>query len=93
MAKVTVKNDNASFEVPDGELLHTYLAENSGLPFGCKKGRCGSCTCVILSGEENIEPKSRDEETLLAKLGTPLSKRNRLACQLRIKTGEVVIEY
>jgi ferredoxin len=93
MAKITVKNDNVSFEVPDGELLYPYLEENSSLPFGCKKGRCGTCACVILSGEENLEPKSRDEEMLLAKLGNPSSKRNRLACQLRIKKGEVVIEY
>lgn len=93
MAKVKVKNDNIEFEVPDGELLLRYLEENAGIPFGCRSGKCGTCTCVVLSGEENFNPKSRIEEETLAKSGTPSSKKNRLACLLRVNKGEAEIEY
>ena len=93
MAKVSIKNEGVSFELPDGERLLPYLKKHSSLPFGCEKGRCGTCTCVVLSGEENLNPKSHQEIVTLEGMGGPNSPRNRLACQLRITRGEVVIEY
>ncbi len=93
MALIKVKNDNITIEVPDGELVLYYLEDSVALPFGCRNGKCGACSCVILSGEENLNSKSRLEEETLAKIDAPVSKKNRLACQLRINKGEVEIEY
>jgi ferredoxin len=93
MAKIIVKNDGVTFEVPDGERLLPYLKEYSNLPFGCENGKCGRCACVILSGSENLNIKTRQEEETLAKIGAPSSKRNRLACQLSANSGTVELEY
>ncbi len=93
MALVKVRNDNVTIEIPDGERLFPYLENNSGLPFGCRKGKCGMCACVIISGENNLNDKSMAENETLAKTGSPNSKKNRLACLLRIKHGEVELEY
>jgi len=91
MAKVTVVNDNVTFEVPDGELLLPFFKENTSMLFGCEKGRCGVCICTVLKGMENLNEKSQQEIAVLhSKNAYPAQ---RLACLLRIKRGEVVIEY
>lgn len=93
MAKIKIKNEGIIIELPDNEHLLHYLDGESGVPFGCRQGKCGACSCVVLSGEENLNSKSRLEEETLAKAGAPTSKRNRLACQLRVNQNEVEIEY
>lgn len=93
MARVEIKNEGISFELPDGSALLPYAKKHSSIPFGCEKGECGMCACVILSGEENVNQKSLKEIETLARIGAPSSPKNRLACQLRINGGEVVLEY
>ena len=91
MAKVTVVNDNTTFEVTDGEYLLPYFREHTAMLFGCEKGECGICICTVLKGMENLNEKSQKEtETLHSKGAYP---NQRLACQLKIKWGEVEIEY
>lgn len=91
MAKVTIINDNVSFEMPDGEHLLRFAQEHSSMLFGCGKGRCGICICSVISGMENLNPKSHHEmEVLRTKMA---SDNKRLACQLVVKRGEVVLEY
>ena len=91
MAKVTIANEKVSFELPDGARLLDYAKEFSGMPFGCENGECGTCICLITKGSQNVERKNQREEMTLAKIGTYPSQR--LACQLKIKRGEVEIEY
>ena len=91
MAKVTVKNDNATFEVPDGSRLLDYAKANSNMLFGCEAGACGSCICNIAKGAENLNSKTAVEEQTLVRMNAYPSQR--LACQIIVKKGEVVIEY
>jgi ferredoxin len=93
MAKVTVKNEGVTFELPDGSRLFPYLLENTSFPAGCDDGSTPLCACVILSGLENLNQKSQQETTTLAKNDLPNSARNRLACQIYVKKGDVELEY
>ncbi len=93
MARVVVKNDGITIEVPDGAHLLPYLWDNTGMPRGCEDGSTPICACVILRGEENLNTKNHTEIVTLANARYPNSSRNRLACQLYIKKGEVEIEY
>ncbi len=93
MAKVRVRNDNVSFEIPDGGFLLPYLWENTSFPQGCEDGTTPICACVILRGEENVSPKTQREIETLHNARLPNSHKNRLACQVYIKKGEVEIEY
>ncbi len=93
MAKVTVRNENISFEIPDGSRLFPYLLEKTAFPAGCEDGTTATCACTVLKGVENLNPKTHNEITTLAKLNMPNSPRNRLACQIYINKGEIELEY
>ncbi len=93
MAKITVKNENKAFEIPDGARLLHYLWDETSFPQGCEDGSAPICACVILRGSENINAKTQKEIETLANAGLPNSSRNRLACQIIVKKGEVEIEY
>ena len=93
MAKIKVKNDNVHFEIPDGSRLLSYLLEKTGFPAGCNDGTSTICACVILKGDEHLNPKTHNEITTLASAGMPNSKRNRLACQVIVNKGEIELEY
>ena len=57
------------------------------------EGRCTTCACMVVSGMENLSPRSRAEERVLSEergqqvLDTPI----RLACQAHVH-GDVVVE-
>lgn len=91
MARVRIKNEGTTIDVPDGADLRDYLRENSAMVFGCEKGECGLCICHISKGADNLVSRSAHEGiTLASKANYPTQ---RLACQLRIKKGEIEIEY
>lgn len=91
MARITIINDNITLEIPDGSYAKEYLKEKSSVMFGCEKGECGTCICSVIRGMENIErPLQPESELLLKRRANP---NQRLACQLKIKKGEAVIEY
>lgn len=93
MAKITLKNENITFEIPDGARLLPYLIENTSFPAGCDDGSTAMCACTVLKGVENLNPKTHNEITTFAKENMPNSPRNRLACQIYVKKGEIEIEY
>ena len=93
MAKVTIKNENISFEVSDGARLLPYLWEKTSFPQGCEDGTTIICACVILKGVENLNSRTHIEIVTLGKAGYPNSSKNRLACQIYVKKGEVEMEY
>lgn len=80
------KSSGEQVEVSDGDLLMD-AAEKLGVPFGCRAGVCGSCKCRVLSGSENLEVKTDNEDML------GLEDNERCMCQAKIKSGEVVIEF
>ena len=91
MGKVRIKNEGVEFEVPDGLLIKDYIKKNSNMMFGCEKGDCGTCVCSVSRGSENVNIKTMKEEETLNKIGAYPSQR--LACQIKIKKGEIEIEY
>jgi len=93
--KVTVKNDNLSFEAGENESLLEQLKEKTSMLFGCEKGYCGVCVCHIPKGADLLAEKSPEEAEVLDGMAAHPSQR--LACKLKIKKGktegEIIIEY
>ncbi|MFH0738165.1 MAG: 2Fe-2S iron-sulfur cluster-binding protein [Candidatus Micrarchaeota archaeon] len=90
MAKVTVKNDNKTIDVPDNSML-VELDGKCSVLFACKAGSCASCKVKVLKGMENLEKPNDVEEAGLATFSS--DPKERLLCQCKIKKGEVVVEY
>jgi len=91
IARVRIRNEGVEFEVPDGMLIKDYIKKNSNMLFGCENGDCGTCVCSVTSGSDNINIRTMKEEQTLGRIGAYPSQR--LACQIKIKKGEVEIEY
>jgi ferredoxin len=73
-------------DVKDGDSIIS-AAEQLGIPFSCKDGVCGSCLMKVLEGEDNLsDPSSQEEAFGLS------GKKERLACQCKLKSGDVKIE-
>lgn len=89
MAKIHIKNEGKTIELPDGSNL-VELEGKSGIIFACKVGTCGACMATIISGAENLAPPTEAEKIYLDAFG---GKNKRLLCQTVIKGGEVTIEY
>ena len=90
MAKVHVKNDDQTVEVPDGSQLECLDGKSSVL-FACKSATCGSCMVKVLEGAENLEKPNEAEDSGLQAFSS--DPKQRLMCQCKIKKGEVTIEY
>lgn len=52
------------------------------------KGRCTTCTVQILSGSQNLEPKTKAESNY--EMQGLLQHNERLACQVKIK-GDILV--
>lgn len=61
--------------------------EELGVPLGCQAGSCGTCVIVIESGMENLHALNDLEEDM------GLRHNERLACQARIRSGEVAATW
>jgi len=84
MAKLKTNTDEA--EVEDGANI-TAACEDMGVTFGCYEGHCGACAITVDEGTENLNEPT-DEEKALGKEG-----KERLACQCKIKGGDVKISF
>ncbi len=53
--RVTLRSLGKSFEVPRG-ITVLEAAENAGLelPYGCRRGMCGTCVAHVVSGEVHM---------------------------------------
>ena len=73
-------------EVPDGDELQE-TCEDMGVPFACTSGICGTCMIDIVEGEDNLTELTEMETDL------GMDKTQRLACQCKIKSGNVKIRF
>ena len=95
MARVIVLPDSITFEAEDGQTIMD-AAHKAGLswPTTCGgQGICTTCTCVVETGQENLDQMGRSElKTLTTDLSetTIRARRLRLACQARV-TGDVTV--
>ncbi|MBI4384454.1 MAG: 2Fe-2S iron-sulfur cluster binding domain-containing protein [Nitrospinae bacterium] len=65
--------------------------EGMGLTGTCEgNGDCGLCAISVVSGEDHLSPKSREEEDLMKKMELPAGAR--LSCQSRA-TGDIVVDF
>ena len=83
MGKLIIKDKE--YEVPDGDEIKK-TCEETGIPFGCESGVCRTCEIEVHEGEENLSELTENEIDMC------MDKKNRLACQCRMKSGSVKIK-
>jgi len=90
MPKITFYQQNRSIQVSEGTELARlpYLDTTAPLKFGCRQGNCGTCVIKIITGKENLSPKTKEEAKTLRRLDL---ESCRLACQCAV-IGDVVID-
>ena len=86
MAEIISENTGETIKVADNAEIRP-ACENLGIPFGCSDGHCGTCLIEVLEGEENLNGLNEREKNMY------LDKKNRLACQSKIKKGKVKIKW
>lgn len=86
MGKIKIKDGDDSAQVPDG-LPIKDACEELGLPFSCRNGMCATCLMDVTNGQENLSDLTRAEEIM------GLDREHRLACQCKMKSGEVEIDF
>ena len=92
MPFIELKNDGVSKDVPEGTKVVELCEElGSSWPFGCRAGMCGTCLSTVIEGLEQLPPPTDDERVALEGFGAEPNQR--LACQLEINSGRVVLEY
>lgn len=88
MAKLIFDHNGDETELSDDSPI-AEACEDAGVPFACTEGVCGTCVIEIKEGKENLSPPTKEEEDFL---GEGCSDE-RLACQCRIKSGQVRISF
>lgn len=96
MPKLIIRPLDVEIDVPEGEtLMAAAQAQGYYWPTTCGgEGRCTSCLCTVLSGLEHLSPRGRSEERVLTEERGPsvLQQPLRLACQARLRGGDVEVE-
>ncbi|MCH9631777.1 MAG: hypothetical protein S4CHLAM6_00950 [Chlamydiae bacterium] len=87
MPKLKIEDQSEEFELPEDSPL-VEVCEEAGVPFACTEGVCGTCVIEVKEGMENLSEFTQEEEDFLGELDT-----ERLACQCKIKKGEVTISF
>ncbi len=85
MAKLLTK-DGKEVELEEGSDIRE-ACEKLGVEFGCSSGICGTCMIDVVEGEENLSELTEREKALNR------DKKHRLACQCKIKSGNVDIGF
>ena len=82
MAKIKTKDKTIKVKNNSGIIKE---CEELGVPFSCEDGACGTCLIEIEEGMENLNEKTQPEKNM------GINRNYRLACQCKIKSGEVKI--
>ena len=88
MAELLFHNGDR-YEVEDGSRIED-ACEEAGVPFACSGGICGTCIVEVLEGMENLSDPTQAEIDFIGEQGV---KKERMACQCRIKSGTVKIKF
>ena len=88
MAKLIFDHNSDEIELPDDSPI-AETCEDAGVPFACTEGVCGTCVIEIKEGKENLTSPTKEEEDFLGEGCCD----ERLACQCRIKQGQVRISF
>lgn len=88
MAKLIFDHNGDEIELEDDSPI-AEACEEAGVPFACTEGVCGTCVIEIKSGHENLSSPTQEEEDFLGEG----CRGERLACQCRIKNGNVRVSF
>ena len=86
MAKIINTKTQEEIEIKDTGSI-TEACEKVGVPLSCNNGICGTCMIDIVSGQDNLSELTEEEKDL------GRDKKHRLACQCKIKQGNVEIDF
>ena len=87
MGKLILEDTGEEFEIEEGEPI-AEVCEEAGVPFACTEGVCGTCVIEVKEGMENLSEFTQEEEDFLGEMET-----ERLACQCKMKSGNVTISF
>lgn len=79
-----LKTETKEVNVEDNSPIQ-MAADELGVPFGCRDGRCGTCQVEVVEGIENLSSPNEKEEAM------GMTGPWRLCCQASIKKGIVKI--
>lgn len=88
MAKLIFEHNGEEIELEEGAAI-AEACEEAGVPFACTEGVCGTCVIEIKEGKEYLSRPTQEELDFLGD-GTC---DERLACQCRIKQGNVKVKF
>lgn len=88
MANLKFENTGDEHSIIDGEGI-AECCEEAGVPFACTEGVCGTCVIEVVDGAENLSEPTQEERDFLGED----TCGERLACQCRIKKGNVTITF
>ncbi len=86
MPKLIFEHNGEEVELEENSPI-AEACEEAGVPFACTEGVCGTCVIEIKEGFENLSPPTQEEEDFLG----ADTKDERLACQCKIRKGNVKI--
>lgn len=87
MGKIIFEDSGDEIEVePNGPIA--TACEEAGVPFACTEGVCGTCVIEVKEGMENLSDYTQEEKDFLGDMGC-----ERLACQCKLKQGNVKIKF
>ncbi len=87
MSKLIFAPTGEEKELIDGSPI-AEACEEAGVPFACTEGVCGTCVIEVLEGIENLTPFTQEEKDFLGE-----QDKERLACQCKIRSGCVKINF
>jgi len=87
MGKLVFEDTGEEHELEDGAPI-AEICEEAGVPFACTEGVCGTCVIEVMDGMENLSEFTQEEEDFLGDLDN-----ERLACQCKLKSGLVKINF
>ena len=90
MAKVYIKTDDKTIDIPEGVALIDMCEDyDTSILFGCRDGACGACMIRITKGAEYVSKMEDNERDFLETMAA--EENERLACQCKVY-GDVEIE-
>ncbi|KXF81514.1 2Fe-2S iron-sulfur cluster-binding protein [Enterovibrio coralii] len=91
MPRVTFSKTGNSVELASGSsLIDMEDTGKSEVPFGCRSAACGTCLIDVVSGMNNLSPRTEEEQDLLSDLDMDGENR-RLACQCKLH-GDITVD-
>ena len=86
VSKIKSAENGKEVNIKENALIKE-ACEDLGVPFGCQNGICGVCTIEIVEGGKNLQPLNDREEAM------GCNDKKRLACQCKIKKGNIKIKF